>query len=53
MHDKLNGNECDHIGSFLGENFKCLDCGKYLTKQEFGLKISRQIIICEEEIKQK
>ena len=39
MPKNLNNNECDHVGSFLGEDFRCLDCGHYLTKQEFQLKI--------------
>ena len=51
MTDELDGIVCDHVGSFLGQNFQCLDCHKFLTKQEFQLKVSRQIIICEEEIK--
>lgn len=50
MTDELDGIACDHVGSMLGENWKCLDCGKCLTKQEFQLKLSRQIIIIEEEI---
>ena len=51
MKVNLDGKECDHVGSILSSNYQCFDCGHYLTKQEFILKVSRQIVICEEEIK--
>ena len=51
MFNQLNGKTCGHVGSMLGENFRCSDCGKHLTLDEFQLKVSRQIIECEEEIK--
>ena len=51
MFNQLNGKTCDHVGSMMDNGFRCSDCHKQLTKEEFQLKVSRQIIECEEIIK--